>query len=191
MRPAVAAFLFVAGQVAARAQTPVLRIRVLDYAGVPAATLSSFPPPASEVFRQSGIASEWPTCRIQSRQGDCSPLADSEVYVKIVPKAASEGKTKFGTTVRQGKRSLFSYVFWTRVEQAARRYGIAPSVLLADVIAHEAGHLLGLEHAPNGIMQCEFGAPQILGAAQGSLRFSREEAAALRDALHPRLADAR
>jgi hypothetical protein len=189
MRPAMAAFLFVAVELTARAQAPVLRIRVLDYADVPPATLTSFPPPASEVFRQSGIASEWPTCRIQARQGDCGPLADSDVYVKIVPKPAPDGRTKFGTTVRQGKRSLFSYVFWTRVEQAARRYGVAPSVLLADVIAHEAGHLLGLEHASKGIMQCEFGAPQILGAAQGSLRFSKEEAAALRDALNPRLAE--
>lgn len=190
MRPVLAAFLFLAVTLTVRAQTPVLRIRVLDYAEVPPATLNSFPPPAREVFRQTGIATEWPTCRIQSRQGDCGPIADSDVYVKIVPKPAPGGKTKFGTTVREGKRSLFSYVFWTRIEQAARHYGVAPSLLLAEVIAHETGHLLGLEHASNGIMQCEFGAPEILRAGQGNLRFSREEAAALRDALTPRLAQA-
>jgi hypothetical protein len=188
MRPSLAAVLFVAMELAARAQTPVLRIRVLDYAGVPAATLKSFPPPAREVFQQSGIASEWPTCRIEARQGDCGPLADTDVYVKIIPKPAPGGKTKFGTTIRQGKRSLFSYVFWTRIEQAARHYGVAPSLLLAEVIAHETGHLLGLEHAANGIMQCEFGAPELLRAGQGTLRFSSEEAAALRDAVIPRLA---
>jgi hypothetical protein len=32
-------------------------------------------------------------------------------------------------------------------------------------------------------MQCVFGVPEILRAGQGSLRFSPEEAAALRDAL--------
>jgi hypothetical protein len=175
-------------ELTARAQTPTLRIRVLDYAGVPTATLSSFRPPASEVFKQSGIASEWPTCRIEARQGECGPLADSEVYVKIVPKPAPGGKTKYGTTVRQGGRSLFAYVFWTRVEQAARHHGVTPSLLLGHVIAHEAGHLLGLQHAPTGIMQCEFGADEIQGAGQGKLRFSPEEAASLRDALTLRLA---
>ena len=183
MRPSLAALLYVAMEMTARAQTPTLRIRVLDYAGVPAATLGSFPLPASEVFRQSGIASEWPTCRIQSRQGACEPLADSEVYVKIVRQPAPGGPTKFGTTIRQGSRGLFAYVFWVRVEQAARHHGVAPSLLLAHVIAHEAGHLLGLDHAAAGIMQCEFGGPEILGAGKGMLRFTVDEGAALRDAL--------
>src|SRR6516165_4638645 len=99
MRPSLAALLYVAVGMTARAQTPTLRIRVLDYAGVPTATLNSFRPPASEVFKQSGIASEWPTCRIDARQGECGPIAESEVYVKIVPKPAPGGRTKFGTTV--------------------------------------------------------------------------------------------
>lgn len=190
MRPVLALAVFLAVNLSARAQTPVLRVRVLDYADVPAATLNSFAPAAREVFEQSGIGTEWPTCRIQARRGDCSPIADGDVYVKIVPKPVEGDKAKFGTTIRQGKRSLFSYVFWTRVEQAARHYGVAPSLLLGEVIAHETGHLLGLEHAVKGIMQCQFGAPEILRAGQGNLHFSREEAAALRDALTPRLAEA-
>jgi hypothetical protein len=190
MRPSVAALLYVAVELTARAQSPTVRIRVLDYAGVPTATLRDFPRPAQEVFLHSGIASEWPTCRIEARQGACGPLADSEVYVKIVPKPAPGGKTKFGTTIRQGAKGLFAYVFWARVEQAARQFGVTPSLLLANVIAHEAGHLLGLEHASAGIMQCEFGTPEILDAAKGTLHFSKDEAAALRDALALRLAEA-
>jgi len=188
VRPCLAVLICVALAAAARAQVPTLRVRVLDYAGLPAATLGNFQAPARAVFAQSGIASEWPTCSIRSGRGNCQPLADRELYIKIVPQRPPHGKASFGTTVRQGSRGLFSYVFWSRVEQAARQYGVAPSLLLGHVVAHEAGHLLGLDHAASGIMQCEFAAPQILRAGQGSLRFSGEEGAALRDALGPRLA---
>lgn len=188
MHPCFAAALCAAiGISAASAQSPTLRIRVLDYASVPAATLHAFAAPARAVFLESGIESDWPTCRVAARQGTCEPLADDELYVKIVPKAAPGSVIRFGTTIRQGSRGIFAYVFWAHVQQAAVRHGVAPSLLLAHVIAHETGHLLGLEHTARGIMQSDFGAPQILSAGRGLLRFTDDESTMLRGALSPRL----
>src|SRR5579883_20666 len=142
MRPLLAALAWIGAGAAASAQTPTLRIRVLDYARLPDATLRDF-------------------------------------------QAAARGPRRLGSTVREGKRGLFSYIFWMRVEQAARDHGVEPSLVLAHVIAHEAGHLLGLDHGAAGVMSPELDRPELLRAAsQGNLGFTEHESAALRRALN-------
>jgi hypothetical protein len=48
--------------------------------------------------------------------------------------------------------------------------------IVGAVVAHEIGHVLGLRHAPLGLMRAELEAEDVVALRQGNLRFSREEA---------------
>ena len=160
-----------------------LRIRVLDYAALPPAILRDFDPPARQLFQQAGIDAELRICRVAADDGACEPLSE-EPYLKIVARGPEHGDPMvYGTTVREGQINRFAYVFWHELESAARRQSVPASVLLAHVVAHEVGHLLGLDHAAAGIMRPRFGPPDLLRAVKGRLHFTDREAGRMRQAL--------
>jgi hypothetical protein len=184
-----------AGMTAAFGEDPqALRIRVLDYATVPVLVLRDFEPAARHLFEAANIDTEWRICRVATDEGDCAPLAGEEPYLKIVQHSPQQrAAVVFGSTVREGSINRFAYIFWERVDGSARREGVSASLLLAHVVAHEVGHLLGLDHAASGLMRRQFGPPDLVRAVKGRLRFSDREAGFMRDTLrgsHPRLAAA-
>ena len=90
--------------------------------------------------------------------------------------------------VEETNRGWLATVFSDRIGRAAPRLGVGADTLLGLVIAHEVGHLLlGVGyHGETGVMRAQWPA-QLLGGARGQWRFSRREAAAMRQAACPRV----
>ena len=82
------------------------------------------------------------------------------------------------------------WIFYPRIERAAHRAAVDRAIVLGHVIVHEIAHALlpVAGHGPSGIMRATWRRADLVDAVQGRLRFSRDEAAAIRERLRASLA---
>lgn len=178
---------------------PSLTVRVYNYAGVLNKTLSSAELAAQHIFRRAGIQTEWIDCpkepEEKGRYPACrKPTAATDVILYIVP-ASMEGydvgQEAFGFALPSGDcaPARMAYVFYRRVEQAARQSRkVSLAKLLGYVMVHETGHLVlgqGM-HFPRGIMRPRWQPEELRQMETGRLTFPSEHAAALRAGVQAR-----
>jgi hypothetical protein len=178
---------------ASGANAGTITVRIYNSAQVPAPTLVAARRTAEAMFRDTGLKVIFRPCGRQSSLADpidpCSePRQPAELIVRVIdapvfnPQLHPEA---FGVAyvVEETNRGWLATVFSDRIGRAAPRLGVGADTLLGLVIAHEVGHLLlGVGyHGETGVMRAEWPA-QLLGGARGQWRFSRREAAAMRQA---------
>ena len=159
----------------ANVSTAPITVLVCDRAGVSGTDRIEAREVADRILNRAHIQMTW------LDNGDCvGPQLESYLSIVIVPQRPSGIASSAGA---MGRATLVeshyprAYIFLDRVSRfdVANRAANAGSnlgILLGHAITHELGHLLGLPHAPSGIMRAEWRREEWNAAVSGTLLFS-------------------
>jgi hypothetical protein len=159
-----------------------LVIRVVDRAAIPHETLRGAIVQADMVFQKAKVDVDWVSCSATDPSNACNlSSSDPQLVIIIIPHPTRDTPSSPGAFAIADRRINAAFVFYDRVSDSAlvRDYSCAP--VLASVMAHEAAHLLGLDHS-GGIMRKRFGPEDLAKAVIGLLLFDESQAIQLRRA---------
>jgi hypothetical protein len=161
-----------------------MSIVIFDQSGASERTLQGVAAAVGRIFHATGIETDWTLCReSKDPESHCSlPQAGSYLQVILIPKAkggSANHETMGMALVTQDQRAGLCYVYCDPARAMAEDAGQPVSIVLACVVAHEIGHLLGLRHGEWGIMKRNFERRDVLAAGEDGLHFSLADARAL------------
>lgn len=193
-----------------------ITIHVYSYAEVTPEIMRSAEKVASKIFQKADVEIRW--CNAHQESGrkeqpsaDAEPLHSSEIMLRILPQSMTE---RFGLTAERlgfapgnGANRQDAYVFYDRTEQFVRQQtearllkavvgiverSLSISELMGEIMAHEVGHLLGIEtHSSAGIMTADWGSTDLGEITYGELFFTRSQAEIIRGELSKRIGNDR
>ena len=175
------------GPAAARPVTEEQTVLVYDAAQVPPQVLLNAKSDVIRIFREAGIQLRWLNCL--PIPGECPKVLDQTMlvlHIAAVRGGLEDGKST-GLAILAPEGGVYAYVFYNAVERLASA-DIKAEVILVHAIAHEIGHLLLClnGHTPTGLMHGRWGPPELQKAVMGSLVFSPEQAAKMREEIRRR-----
>jgi hypothetical protein len=126
-----------------------------------------------------------------ARCGERLPHDSFHVAIVMVPPnsrgPAGVPSIALGALSLSLERDPIVWIYFQRIERVAHRAAVDRAIVLGHVMAHEIAHALlpVAGHAKNGLMRATWGSANLVEAVQGQLRFSVDEAAAIRNRLKP------
>jgi hypothetical protein len=175
----------------------ILTVRVYDYTGLSDNTVLKAEALARQIFHKAGVETDWVHCPTERGEEDrfpgCrKPRSESDIILHILPQSMENRRLSgdaygFALHASGGLPAQHAYVFFHRVEQAARKSertarAISQPALLAHVVAHEIGHLLlgPNSHSGRGVMRARWRPEDLQEMEIGQLVFAAEQAKLIR-----------
>jgi hypothetical protein len=170
--------------IGAGASCAAITIRVWDPLPVEAGTLRRAKTVVERVFHRSGVRIVWVDCAVDGPPSCSTPGGPDEISLRIFRRSKevrrATGNSTGGAALIGGGVGIVQ-VFVDRLEEISDGERVPLGLALGITATHEIGHLLiGRGHSPLGIMRGTLEGMDWHSAAQGSLLFTRQEAAFLR-----------
>jgi len=171
--------------VAAGAAEVEVRVRLQDYASVPAVWLTTAKAVATGILENARVSVLWLDCSPSLARRDtlCSiPPGPLDLQLRILSeemaKRTHRSRQSMGSAMVSGRFPSIASVFYHRAVELEAGKPCARAEILGGILAHEIGHLLLAEnsHSGTGVLRAQWGDEDLRMIARGRLWFTPEQA---------------